>query len=105
MGLVMFGILWRLRNHTHAVGWLFGLYLVLAGVERFAVEFFRAKDDRILGGLTMSQLIAIGAIGAGAVWMSRRHRVGAGKPGIYAPRPGTAAAERRPKSARSRRLH
>ena len=42
-------ILWRMRDHKHAEGWLFGVYCVLAGVERFIVEFFRAKDDRFFG--------------------------------------------------------
>ena len=46
LGFVMFGILWRMRDHKHAEGWLFGVYCVLAGIERFIVEFFRAKDDR-----------------------------------------------------------
>ena len=49
LGLVMFGILWRMRDHKHAEGWLFGVYCVLAGVERFIIEFFRAKDDRFAG--------------------------------------------------------
>src|SRR6185503_8260375 len=30
LGFVMFLILWRFRDHKHAEGWLFGLYLVLA---------------------------------------------------------------------------
>src|SRR6185369_7409989 len=47
MALIMFGILWRLRDHKHAEGWLFGVYCVLAGIERFIIEFFRAKDDHI----------------------------------------------------------
>ncbi|MFL5619369.1 MAG: prolipoprotein diacylglyceryl transferase, partial [Gemmatimonadaceae bacterium] len=59
MGLVMFGILWRLRDHKHAEGWLFGVYAVLAGIERFIVEFYRAKDDRLVYGLTYAQLIAL----------------------------------------------
>jgi phosphatidylglycerol:prolipoprotein diacylglycerol transferase len=74
LGLAMFGILWRLRNHTHAEGWLFGLYLVLAGVERFAVEFLRAKDDRFVGPFTLAQAIALGAVALGLVWMAARHR-------------------------------
>src|SRR6476661_64150 len=67
LGFVMFLIMWRVRDHKHAEGWLFGLYCVLAGVERFIVEFFRAKDDRIFaGGLTVAQIIAIlFAIGGG----------------------------------------
>lgn len=59
MGFVMFLILWRFRKHTHKEGWLFGMYCVLAGVERFIVEFFRAKDDRVVAGLTVAQVIAM----------------------------------------------
>jgi len=84
MGLVMFAILWRLRDHKHAEGWLFGLYCVLAGIERFIVEFFRAKDDRFVGPLTMAQVIAIAFMAMGALWMWLRWTPGPGKPGIYA---------------------
>ena len=63
MGLVMFAVLWRLRGHRHAEGWLFGLYCVLAGLERFIVEFFRAKDDRFFGPFTTAQAIAALAYG------------------------------------------
>jgi phosphatidylglycerol:prolipoprotein diacylglycerol transferase len=59
MGLAMFFILWRLRDHRHAEGWLFGAYMVLAGIERFLIEFVRAKDDRFFGALTMAQMIAL----------------------------------------------
>ena len=37
LGFIMFVILWRLRDHRHAEGWLFGLYCVLAGLERFII--------------------------------------------------------------------
>lgn len=85
LGVVMFLILWRLRDHKHAEGWLFGVYMVLAGIERFVVEFLRAKDDRFFGGLTMAQLIALVFIAAGFAWMHARRSVRAGAPGIYAP--------------------
>jgi phosphatidylglycerol---prolipoprotein diacylglyceryl transferase len=84
MGLVMFFILWRLRDHKHAQGWLFGVYCVLQGTERFIVEFFRAKDDRFFGVLTMAQLIAIGFVAAGAVWMQMRATPSERQPGILA---------------------
>ena len=84
MGLVMFAILWRLRDHKHAQGWLFGLYCVLQGTERFIVEFFRAKDDRFFGAFTMAQVIALGFIIAGAVWMQVRSRPSSTQPGILA---------------------
>lgn len=85
LGFGMFFVLWRLRDHDHAEGWLFGLYLVLAGTERFLIEFLRAKDDRFFGGLTMAQLIALGAVVIGTAWMYARRRVGPGRPGIHAP--------------------
>ncbi len=84
MGFIMFLILWRLRDHKHAEGWLFGAYMVLAGVERFLIEFLRAKDDRLIGGLTVAQLFALLFIAAGLVWMNARKTVRAGSPGIYA---------------------
>lgn len=84
MGFVMFAILWRLRDHEHAEGWLFGVYLVLAGLERFIVEFWRAKDDRFFGVLTMAQVISLGLCVLGFIWMNARRVPGAGKPGIHA---------------------
>lgn len=88
MGFLMFLILWRMRNHKHAEGWLFGAYCILAGVERFIVEFFRAKDDRFFGAFTTAQLIAIGFVVAGAVIITMRSSISNGRKGIY----GEAAA-------------
>lgn len=69
MGTVMFFIVLRFRKHDHAEGWLFGLYCLFAGMERFIVEFFRAKDDRFFGALTVAQLIAIAFALFGAALM------------------------------------
>ncbi len=74
-GCVMFLILWRLRAHEHKEGWLFGFYCVLAGLERFVVEFFRAKDDRFFAGLTVAQLIAFSITAIGVAIMTARRRV------------------------------
>jgi phosphatidylglycerol---prolipoprotein diacylglyceryl transferase len=71
LGLAMFGVLWRLRRHTHAAGWLFGLYCVLAGAERFVVEFFRAKSDMI-GPVTSAQVVALGVMVAGVLLLTWR---------------------------------
>ncbi|MES2178442.1 MAG: prolipoprotein diacylglyceryl transferase [Gemmatimonadota bacterium] len=83
LGLVMFGVLWRMRDHKHAEGWLFGVYCVMAGVERFIVEFFRAKDDRLVAGLTYAQMISVVFVLAGIAWMMALWNVRAGRPGIY----------------------
>ncbi len=51
--------LWRLRGHAHGTGWRFGVYLMLAGAERFLIEIVRAKDDRLLGPFTLAQLTSV----------------------------------------------
>jgi phosphatidylglycerol---prolipoprotein diacylglyceryl transferase len=71
LGFVMFAILWRLRKHRHADGWLFGVYAVLAGIERFAVEFLRIKDDRYFA-LSIAQCIAIAIFIVGIIVMKLR---------------------------------
>ena len=84
LGIGMFFLLWRWRNHRHAEGWLFGAYCVLAGVERFIIEFFRAKDDadRVFGTLSVAQGIALGFLVLGVVVMAVRWTTGTRKPGI-----------------------
>ncbi len=67
--LVVFAILWRLRLSPRPAGWLFGLYLVFAGVERFLVEILRAKDDRFLGVFTLAQLTSVILIVVGSALM------------------------------------
>ena len=72
LGLAMFAALWRLRRHAHAPGWLFGMYCVMAGVERFIVEFFRAKSDMV-GPLTSAQVVALGVTLAGVLLVTWRN--------------------------------
>ncbi len=72
MGFAMFAVLWRLRKHTNKDGWLFGWYCVLAGIERFIVEFFRAKDDRHFAGMTAAQLIGIAIFSVGVALLATR---------------------------------
>ena len=39
---------------------MLGAYALLAGIERFAIEFLRAKDDRALpGALSKAQIASI----------------------------------------------
>jgi len=56
---VMFAILIYAAKRPHAKGRIFGLFLVLMGVERFLVEIVRAKDDRFFGPFTVAQLISV----------------------------------------------
>ena len=84
MGFVMFLVLWRYRDHEHAEGWLFGLYCLLAGIERFIVEFFRAKDDRFWGPFTTAQAISVAIAAVGVALMTMRRRTTPTAPGIHA---------------------
>jgi phosphatidylglycerol:prolipoprotein diacylglycerol transferase len=67
MALVAY-VLWRLRNRFTG-GRLFALYLVLAGTERFLVEFIRRNSD-VAFGLTQAQLISVVMVLAGAGWLA-----------------------------------
>jgi phosphatidylglycerol:prolipoprotein diacylglycerol transferase len=69
--LVVFFVLWRLRDRLNRPWQLFGLWAILAGAERFLVEFVRRNEDVALG-LTAAQLFSIGLMAIGAVLMIGR---------------------------------
>jgi phosphatidylglycerol:prolipoprotein diacylglycerol transferase len=68
-------VLWTWRRRFRP-GILFALYLVLAGVERFLVEFIR-RNDAALAGLTVPQLFSLAMLAAGATWIALAARRGA----------------------------
>jgi phosphatidylglycerol:prolipoprotein diacylglycerol transferase len=80
--MLAFAWLWSRRTHRHATGWLFGAYLMWAGVERFVVELVRAKDDRLFGAISLAQVTSVGLV-IGGVWLLQRWR---------RPEPGDPAA-------------
>jgi len=90
--MLAFWWLWRLRDQPHAVGWRFGVYLVLAGAERLLVEFVRAKDDRLLGPFTLAQLTSVLVMAAG-VWVIARLGEPEPAPALPAGLMGTTAAD------------
>jgi phosphatidylglycerol:prolipoprotein diacylglycerol transferase len=75
--LLIFWILWKWplwRSGRTAIGEITGLYLILAGVARFLVEFIRI-NPRVDFGMSNAQVASLGSIAAGALLMlwSRRH--------------------------------
>lgn len=111
--LLLFGLLWALRRRTEPAGWLFGLYLVLSGLERFLVEFLRAKDDRFLWGLTTAQAVALVLMSGAALLLwglarGRRRRRRSPPPVAHPPwaRGGRrrGAAKARPQRSAPRRV-
>jgi phosphatidylglycerol:prolipoprotein diacylglycerol transferase len=69
MGLVAWW-LWRQRDRGWRPGTLFALWLLLAGLERFLVEFIRRNEEVFLG-LTQPQLVSVAMMVAGAAWLLR----------------------------------
>lgn len=71
-GILLFLILWPLRNRFRTTGAMLPLYLMGYGTVRFIIEFFRQPDDHlgtVLVGLSMGQLLCLGMIAAGiALW-------------------------------------
>ena len=61
MGLIFF-VLWKLRKRNTPDGWLFSILLILAGIERFLIEFIRSTTPSPIPDLSIAQLIAIGLI-------------------------------------------
>jgi phosphatidylglycerol---prolipoprotein diacylglyceryl transferase len=74
--LLIFAVLLVALRRSHRDGQVTCLYLVLAGIERFVIEFWRI-NPRVLWGLTEAQLISAGMIVAGLViWLVMRAREG-----------------------------
>jgi phosphatidylglycerol:prolipoprotein diacylglycerol transferase len=79
MALVCFLVLWGLRRHSFKMGWLFSVYLILAGVERLLIEQIRVNPVLDVMGVmaTQAQMIAVTLIVlgvVGAVALMRRSR-------------------------------
>lgn len=81
--LAAFAVLWRLRTRDFPIGWIFGLYLVFAGVERFFIEILRAKDDRFLGPFTVAQVTSVILVMIGGVLLVRWRSGPSPLPGSY----------------------
>jgi phosphatidylglycerol:prolipoprotein diacylglycerol transferase len=67
MCLAGFALLWSLRKHRHQHGWLFSVYMVLAGIERLLIEQIRVNPVLQFGPVhaTQAQLIAVALLVAG----------------------------------------
>lgn len=73
-GVVLFAILWFVSRRPRHRGMISGLFLVLYGVFRFAIEFVRMPDPQLgfiaFGWLTMGMLLTLPMIAAGLALMA-----------------------------------
>jgi phosphatidylglycerol---prolipoprotein diacylglyceryl transferase len=82
MFLAIFAVMWSLRTRASFPGQQLCLYLILAGVERFVVEFLRI-NPRVLWGFSEAQLISLVSIAVGvATWLWLAGRQPAIEPGV-----------------------
>jgi phosphatidylglycerol:prolipoprotein diacylglycerol transferase len=70
-GVLVFGVLWALRKKNLAPGTLAWLYLILAGLMRFIVEFWRV-NPQVGFGLSEAQLISLLLMALGFVLLFTR---------------------------------
>lgn len=73
-GLLIFTTLMLLQPKLKKRGSTFGLLLVLYGIGRFTIDFFRMYEDnaRVLFGLSFNQVISVVLIGIGIYLLLRR---------------------------------
>ena len=67
MAFAIFGLLWAVRKHPFKAGWLFSMYLMLCGIERFFIEKIRVNSRFEFFGMsaTQAEIISIVLILAG----------------------------------------
>ncbi len=71
--LILFFILWRLRNHRQFPGFLFLLYVGLYSILRFIVEIFRV-GPMVFPWLSLAQVVclAMAVVAFGLIWLIHR---------------------------------
>ena len=67
--LILFLFLWQIRDKIKAPGVMFGIYMILAGVERFFIELIRVNTKYNVAGIefTQAELISIILVVGGAI--------------------------------------
>lgn len=78
-GILLFIILWTVKDRGLRAGVLTSFFLILYGLFRFSIEFFREPDAQvgfILGVITMGQILSAGMILTGVAIYYQRRKIG-----------------------------
>jgi phosphatidylglycerol:prolipoprotein diacylglycerol transferase len=73
-GIVLFAILWKMRNMKLRPGILLAVYLMGYGVFRIFAEYFRQPDPQIgflFGFFTVGQVLSVAMIIIGVILFSK----------------------------------
>ena len=79
MATAIFAFLWSMHKRWKTPGFLFGVYLMFNGVERFFIEKIRVNAEMEWLGITLTQaelistLTFLGGL-ALTIWVSRREK-------------------------------
>lgn len=73
---VVFLYIWKIRKRVRPAGWLFSVYLILAGLERFFIEFIRNTTPSPVPWLSVAQLTALFIIAVGVIKLYRIRSAG-----------------------------
>lgn len=67
--LLLFWLLWSIRDRIKPAGVMFGIYMILAGVERFFIELIRVNTKYHVAGIsfTQAEFISLLMVVGGAV--------------------------------------
>lgn len=72
MAFLLFLVLWNLRHRIKYPGMMFGIYLIMNGVERFFIELIRVNSKYTVAGIsfTQAELISLILVIGGIVLIS-----------------------------------
>jgi len=86
--LLLFGVLWFLRKKIRYAGMLFAIYLIMAGIERFAIELIRVNSKYHAFGLsfTQAEMISVFMVIAGILGIFWTYRYSLKHPETIAPK-------------------
>jgi phosphatidylglycerol:prolipoprotein diacylglycerol transferase len=84
--ILLFLFLWSIRNQFKTPGTMFGIYLILNGIERFCIELIRVNTKYVVAGIsfTQAEMIALFLVLAGVIMVvsvqaaSKKHPVANG---------------------------
>jgi phosphatidylglycerol:prolipoprotein diacylglycerol transferase len=80
--LILFAFLWRIRDKIKAPGLMFGIYMILNGVERFCIELIRVNSKYHVFGLPpftqaemISTFLVVGGIALSAYALRNKNKL------------------------------
>lgn len=70
--ILLFFFLWRIRHKIKTPGIMFGIYMVLAGIERFCIELIRVNTKYNVGGFefTQAEMISVFLLVGGIIMIT-----------------------------------